>query len=111
MVEFKNEMCYVFKIKPRADLDEGQKSDIVLNEMTTWFRTDTWEIVARNYDLSYQTGVYDFDVHMEVEMTQFEGLLIPAMLRYNGSWDIMFKKRENAVFTATIFDLKRDGIR
>ncbi len=34
--------------------------------MTTWFNINTWEIVARNYDLSYNAGVYDFDVRMEV---------------------------------------------
>ena len=39
--------------------------------MTTWFDTNTWEIAARNYDLSYNAGVYDFDVHIEVEMTKF----------------------------------------
>jgi hypothetical protein len=77
----------------------------VINEMITWFRIDNWQIVARNYDLSYKTGVYDFDVHMEVEMTQFENYVVPKLLRYNGTWDVMFKKRERAVFTATLFDL------
>jgi hypothetical protein len=100
---FKGEMCYVFKIVPRADLGAGEKSRIVINEMTTWFRIDNWQIVARNYDLSYKTLFYDFDVHMEVEMTQFGQYTVPQLLRYNGSWDIPFKKREKAVFTATLF--------
>ena len=63
--------------------------------------------VARNYDLSYRAGVYDFDVHMEVEMTKFEDLLVPKVLRYNGKWDVVLKKREQGAFTATLFDFTR----
>jgi hypothetical protein len=60
------------------------------------------EIVARNYDLSYRAGVYDFDVHMEVEMTRFGDLLVPQTLRYKGYWDVALKKKERGVFTATL---------
>lgn len=104
MDAFKGEMCYVFTCKPRADLTGYEKDKIVVNDMTTWFRIDTWEIVARNYDLSYSAGVYDFKVSMEVEMTKFGNYLVPKLMRYNGNWDLVFKKRENCVFTATLFD-------
>ena len=63
--------------------------------------------MARNYDLSYKAGVYDFNVHMEVEMTKFRDLLVPRVLRYNGSWDVAFKKKERGIFTATLFDFVR----
>ena len=62
------------------------------------------EVVARNYDISYDAGVYDFNVHMEVEMTRFGSFLVPRTLRYSGNWDLVFKKRERGVFTATLFD-------
>jgi hypothetical protein len=107
MESFKGDMCYVFRIIPRTDLTNGEKDRVVINEMTTWFNTGNWEIVARNYDLSYRAGVYDFDVHMEVEMTRFEELLVPKVLRYNGSWDVVTKKREQGAFTATLFDFTR----
>ena len=107
MQPLNGEMCYLFKIVPRDDLSRSQKNDIVINEMTTWFRPDTWEIVARNYDLSYRAGVYDFDVHVEVEMTKFGEYLVPKVLRYNGNWDAALKKREKGVFTATLFDYVR----
>jgi len=29
------------------------------------------------------------------------------VLRYNGYWDVVFKKAERAVFTATLFDFKK----
>lgn len=100
-------MCYIFKLTPRTDLTAGEKDKIVINEMTTWFKADNWDIVARNYDLSYNAGLYRFDVNMEVEMTKFEDLLVPKVLRYNGSWGVVMKGRENGIFTATLFDFTR----
>ena len=107
MNTFQGEMCYIFKLTPRADLTPGEKDKIVINEMTTWFDVNNWNIVARNYDLSYSAGVYNFDVNMEVEMTRFEDLVVPKVLRYNGSWGVMFKGKERGVFTATLYDFKR----
>ena len=104
MSEFKGEMCYVFKMIPLTSLSRTDKGKIVINEMTTWFDTNTWEIRGRNYDLSYNAGVYDFDVHIEVEMTNYGNLLVPKVMRYNGNWDVVFKKREKGIFTATLFD-------
>jgi hypothetical protein len=103
MQPFKDEMCYVFKLTPRENLSAAEKDQIVINEMTTWFNHETWEIVARNYDLSYKAGVYDFDVHIEVEMTKFGEYIVPKVLRYNGNWDVVLKKRERGIFTATLF--------
>ena len=62
------------------------------------------EILARNYELSYDAGVYDFAVQMEVELTRFGNYLLPRTLRYKGDWNVLFKKRERGIFTATLFD-------
>lgn len=95
--------CYVFTIKVK----NGKKSDVVIDEMTTWFNAKTFEIVTRNYSLSYDAGIYDFDVDMEVQMTKVGDLLVPSLLRYKGNWKAIFKKRERGVFTATLFDFVR----
>ena len=94
--------CYVFKqiVKP------GNESSVVVKEMTTWFDEKTMEVVARNYSISYNALVYDFKVQMEVQMTHAGNLLVPALIRYNGNWKAIFKKRERGVFTATLFDFK-----
>jgi len=98
--DYENIPCYVFTIKVK----DGQESSVVIDEMTTWFSEKNFEIVARNYSLNYDAGVYDFKVDMEVKMTKAGDLLVPALLRYNGSWKVIFKKRERGVFTATLFD-------
>ncbi|MGB5007085.1 MAG: hypothetical protein WBO39_09095 [Ferruginibacter sp.] len=99
---FKNQSCYIFtqKVKP------GSKGDVVVDEMTTWFNDQTFEVVARNYSLSYSAGVYDFKVQMEVVMTKYGEYLVPSLIRYVGNWKAIFKKRERGVFTATLFDFK-----
>ena len=104
MDEMSGQQCYVFRIIPKADID---RDNIVFDNITTWFNAKTMEIVARNYDLSYDTPAYDFNVHMEVKMTKFQGLLVPELLTYNGNWKVAFKKRERGIFTATIFDFNK----
>jgi hypothetical protein len=42
-----------------------------------------------------------------VEMTKFENYLVPKVMRYNGNWDVIFKKREKGIFTATLFDFNK----
>jgi len=105
--EYMGRSCYVFTITPRTNLSSSEKSDVVIDEMTTWFNAGTLEIIARNYSLSYKAGVYDFDVHIEVEMTKFGEYLVPKVMRYNGDWDVIFKKREKGIFTATLFDFEK----
>ena len=100
MDEYNGTSCYIFKIKAKDD----KKSDVVIDEMTTWFNDKTFEIVARNYSLSYDAGVYDFNVQMQVELTKLGDLLVPSLIRYTGNWKVVFKKRERGIFTATLSD-------
>lgn len=100
MEEYNKTSCYVFKIKAK----DNRKGRVVIDEMTTWFNDKTFEIVARNYSLSYDAGVYDFNVQMQVELTKFGEFLIPSLIRYIGNWKAIFKKRERGIFTATLFN-------
>ena len=105
MDDYNKTSCYLFtqKVKP------GMEASVVVDEMTTWFNDKTFEVIARKYSLSYDAGVYDFNVQMEVQLTHSGELLVPSMIRYNGNWKAIFKKRERGVFTATLFDFKAAG--
>ncbi|MBI3883173.1 MAG: hypothetical protein HY305_02895 [Sphingobacteriales bacterium] len=100
MEEHNKTSCYVFTIKAKP----GSEGDVVIDEMVTWFNDRTFEVIARNYTLSYNASVYDFKVNMEVQMTHIGELLVPALIRYNGNWKVLFKGRERGIFTATLFD-------
>lgn len=105
--DYEGQSCYVFTIRSKKELNSSEKNDIVIDSMVTFFHTKTLEVMARRYDMSYDAGVYDFDVHMEVEMTKFGEYLVPKLLRYIGNWDVVMKKRERGMFTATLFDFTK----
>jgi len=105
-VDYHGQLAYVFDVQPKQNLGFFDKDRIVVDQMITWFNPKTLEVLGRNYSLSYKAGVYDFNVQMEVEMTYFNGLLVPKILRYKGNWEVIFKKRERGLFTATLFDYK-----
>lgn len=97
---YNNTNCYVFKQKVKPN----RKGSVVVDEMNTWFNDSTFEVMARNYSLSYDAGVYDFKVNMEIQMTTVGNLTVPAVIRYTGNWKAIFKKRERGIFTATLSD-------
>ena len=94
--------CIIFRqiVKP------GHEDNVVIDEMITWFDEMNYDVISRNYHLRYDALFYDFDVRMEVEMGRFNGLLVPVLLRYNGNWKAITKKRERGVFTATLSDFQ-----
>ncbi|MEX0636850.1 MAG: hypothetical protein WD135_08780 [Ferruginibacter sp.] len=96
--DYKGQLCYVFKqtVKP------GKENGVMVDEMTTWFDESSFDVVARNYSLSYDAGVYDFKVTMKVQLTRFNELIVPTLIRYYGDWKAITKKRERGVFTATL---------
>jgi hypothetical protein len=73
--------------------------------MVTWFDYNSFEVLARNYKMSYNAGVYNFNVSIEVEIGKFGKYLYPKVIRYDGNWGVMVKGKENGLFTATIYDL------
>jgi hypothetical protein len=106
MGEMSGQNCYIFSIRTKDELSAPDRDKIVFDGITTWFNAKTMEIVARNYDLSYNTPLYDFNVHMEVQMTKFDEWLVPQVLRYNGNLKFLFKKRERGNFSASLFDFE-----
>lgn len=99
--------CYVFTVKAKADLSGLKKDKVVIDEMVTWFDYRNMEVLERRYSMSYDAGVYRFDVDMQVTMQRAAGLLVPSVIRYDGMWSLATGRRERGVFTATIFDVSR----
>jgi hypothetical protein len=108
--DYDGQSCYIFSIKARENLSNSEKNKIVIDNMITWFNAKTMEVMARNYDISYDAGVYDFSVHMEVKLKKTGEYLVPWLIRYNGNWKVIFKKRERGMFTATLFDFVEPSV-
>lgn len=97
-------LCYVFTVTGKTREEGGDPGMLVIDRMTTWFDYTDFDVLSRNYALSYKAGVYSFDVDMEVELSRYKGLLVPAVIRYNGGWKLITRKKEQGVFTATLTD-------
>jgi hypothetical protein len=98
---------YVFTVSGKTKDEGGDPDKLVIDKMTTWFDYKSFDVLSRTYSLSYKAGIYSFNVDMEVEMARFEDLLVPTVIRYNGQWSVLFKKKERGVFTATLFNFSR----
>lgn len=88
--------CYLFQAFPKAAF----RNDVVYNELSTWFRKGDFSIVARIYSLSFRTALYDFDVNMNVTMTNAFGRLLPSRIEYTGNWRAATQGRERGSFSA-----------
>ncbi|WP_156522716.1 hypothetical protein [Arachidicoccus ginsenosidimutans] len=94
--------AYEFTITPKPG-----SNGIVIDHMSTVFDANSLEVLERTYSLSYKAGVYDFDVHMKVELQHINGLLLPVSLHYSGNWYVLFKGRERADFTSNLYDFRK----
>ena len=95
-VDYDGQECYLFEAIPKPEF----ASQVVYNELSTWFRKSDYAIVARNYSLSYHTVLFDFDVRMKVRLQSVNGRLLPSSIDYNGNWYAFTKGRERSVFRA-----------
>jgi hypothetical protein len=103
--EYKGRTAYVFILKIKDDLSFFKRDEVVIDEMTTWFDYTTFEVIERDYKMTYNAGVYKFNVNMHVEIDKLGGLLYPKLIRYDGSWGVLIKGSERGLFTATLYDL------
>lgn len=103
--DYKGKSAYVFSLKIKDNLSFYKKDNVVIDEMTTWFDYDSFEVLSKNYQMSYNAGVYKFHVAMDVEISKYGTFLYPSVIRYNGSWGVLLKGSERGVFTTTIYDV------
>lgn len=103
--EYKGKTAYVFTVKIKDDLSFFKRDEVVIDEMTTWFDYTSFEVLERDYKMTYNAGVYKFNVNMHVEIDKIGGMLYPKLIRYDGSWGILIKGSERGLFTATLYDL------
>ncbi|WP_447640988.1 MULTISPECIES: hypothetical protein [Chitinophagaceae] len=103
-VNFFGHATYRFSIMPKPDA-----SGIVIDNMTTWFDTETMDVLGRTYAMSYHAGLYGFDVKMNVRLANIKGILVPVDMQYDGNWSVVLKGREIGTFHARLsdFDMKK----
>ncbi len=88
--------CWLFTAlaKDSVDGDEADEDDTVIKRMLTWFDQSTMNVMAREYTIRHASMLLDFDISIRVSNAFIDGDLVPMDVRYEGDWDIPFKKRE-----------------
>ena len=89
--------CYVFKVKTKSDANPRSRKTVI-KYLNTFIHKESMQIVAREYRLYYDHFFYDFDVIIKIQLTKYRDKYTPLIVKYDGNWDIIGKKEENAVF-------------
>ncbi|MFT5227154.1 MAG: hypothetical protein ACI9EV_000280 [Urechidicola sp.] len=95
--------CYIFEVQSKA---ENKRNDTVIKFMKSYFDKESMNVMKREYRLMYKTVILDFDIYMDVKNTMLGNQLIPKYIRYDGQWDIPFKKAEVIKFTIDNYQWK-----
>ena len=96
---------YRFKVIRKPSTSED---DVMIQEMTTIFDMNNFQILGRYIDMKYSNMLFDFNVQMNIELNKFDGELLPIKITYQGNWDIPFHKEERASFLIVHKDYKHD---
>ncbi len=91
--------CYIFSAKVKPEFQEKKEGKTVIKYLITYFDKSNFQVIARDYQLSYFGTLFDFDVTMNIELTKIGEDYIPEKIVYDGFWKIPTKKRETAKFT------------
>ncbi len=97
--------CYVFTAKVKDDFMDKEKKTVV-KHLRTYFSKDDFQVIARDYTVSYKSALYDFDVTMNIKLQRLGDLYVPSFISYDGWWDVPTKKPEKSNFQASFYDFK-----
>lgn len=77
----------------------GEEDETVIRELTSWFHSETYEVLKREYRLAHNTLFFSFDIQTRVLNVRERGHLLPREITYNGQWNAVFRKPEIIDFT------------
>ena len=89
---------YIFKVVVKPDLSSWTKDGLMIKQLVTTFDKRNLEILGRSVDMKYSNMLFDFDVQMNIEMSNFDEIKLPTKITYQGNWNVPFKKEERASF-------------
>jgi hypothetical protein len=95
--------CYIFSAFVKPKYQEKKENKTVIKSLSTYFDRETFQVLGRSYQLTYEGLLYSFDITMEIELTKKGNDYLPKYLSYDGYWDIAFKKPEIAKFNARFY--------
>jgi hypothetical protein len=87
--------CYAFTCTAKP---EFPKDKTVVKDLTSYFNVETMQVMKREYHMKYNSLLFAFDVHIDVELESVNDALVPVSIAYSGFWDVAIKKAEHISF-------------
>lgn len=97
--------CYVFGVSLKEKYKKKNRKAIV-RELITYFDKKSWDIVSRSYVLRFKNLMYKFDIAIDVDLQPLGDKYIPTSVKYDGVWDLAFRKAERAKFNVKLYNFK-----
>jgi hypothetical protein len=95
--------CYVFTATVKPEY-KNKESKTVIKLLSTRFAKTDFQVLSRTYTLKHGSTVYAFDVSMEIDLLKIGDTYFPSIIKYDGFWNIAFKKYEKGTFTVRFSD-------
>lgn len=96
--------CYVFSAVVKPEFQTRKVDKTVIKSLHTYFEKESFQVMARDYQLKYFGALFDFDIAMRIELTKTGELYVPSYLEYDGFWDVPTKKPEISKFSSRFYD-------
>lgn len=87
--------CYKFSVTVKEGIHPEK---VVITNLTTFYDRRTMNIIARRYNLAQSTALFSFDIKMYIRLDRLFYEYLPSEIKYNGEWDVPFKKPERITF-------------
>jgi len=95
--------CYKFSCLKKENVSDSKVS---ITKLITFYDRRTMKVIARTYALKDQTAMFSFDIKMFIELKYEFDDYLPVTIKYNGEWDVPFKKGERIKFKMTCDNYK-----
>lgn len=95
--------CYEFTVSVKPEFRASRK-DVVVRDLTTVFRTTDFQIIRRDYHLSYDGALVGLDLTMDIRLQEQGDAFYPLSFDYKGYWKVPLKGMER-IDLRTDFDL------
>ena len=97
-IPYNGKNSYIFEVELKPEYTDNN-TKTVIRRMSTYFDPISFKVLAREYRLLYKTGLYSFDIDIDVTLTKWNEAYLPKRVRYSGYWKHIGRKAERCDFT------------
>lgn len=91
--------CYSFTAQVKSKYKKlNQRKNTVIQYLELFFSKNDFQLMGKAYHLKFNSGLYKFDIEMNIQLNKKNLHYYPAQITYSGYWKVPLKKREHSRF-------------